>query len=137
MKQVDELIRGEMSAVQSIDALLKNINDRNEQQKLNSIRMDHEKAVSLLNRFSRGDVKGDVSSSGPWGTLATAFTGGASFFGDKAALNALKIGEQHGINEYKEALASDDVNLELKEVIRAELIPQQEMHLKMIDGFLQ
>ena len=126
-----------MSAVQSIDAILKNINDRNEQQKLTSIRMDHQKAVGLLNRFSGGDVKGDVTSSGPWGTLTSAFTGGASFFGDKAALNALKVGEQHGINEYQEALKSDDVNLELKEVIRSELIPQQEQHLKMINGFLQ
>ena len=137
MKQVDELIRGEISAVQSIDAVLKNIKDRNEQQKLSSIKMDHEKAVSLLNRFAGADVEGTVNSSGPWGALTIAFAGGASFFGDKAALNALKIGEQHGINEYNEALNSDDVNLELKEVIRSELIPQQEQHLRMIDGFLQ
>ncbi len=139
MKQVDELIRGELSAIQSIDAVLKNISDRNEQQRLNLIRQDHQKAVSILNRYAGSDVKADANTttSGPWGAFTSAFAGGASFFGDKAALTALQVGEQHGINEYKEALDSDAVNLELKEAIRSELIPQQEQHLSMIKSFLQ
>lgn len=137
MKQVDELIRGEISAIESIDAVLKRINDTTEKQRLTSIREDHTRAVSRLKQYSTSDVAGQTNSSGPWGAFTQAFAGGASFFGDKAALRALQVGEQHGLNEYKEALASDDMNTELKSLIQTELIPQQEQHLTMINGYLQ
>lgn len=137
MKQVDELIRGEISAIESIDAVLKKIKDSTEKQKLTAIREDHTKAVSRLKQFSTAVLEGETNSSGPWGAFTQAFAGGASFFGDKAALGALKIGEQHGIDEYREALDSRDVSAELKAVIQNELLPQQEQHLAMINGYLQ
>lgn len=138
MKQVDELIRGELSAVKSIDAILGKITNENEKSQLYSIRQDHYQAVDKLKRFAGAEVKENaVDTAGPWGAFASAFTGGASFFGDKAALQALKVGEQHGLNEYKEAVKSADIDLGLKQVIQNDLLPQQENHLKTIDTYIQ
>ena len=137
MKQIESLIRGEMSAVKSIDAILSKIQNDSELNELSSIRQDHVQAVDKLKRFSGGEFKEETQSSGPWGAFAQTFTGGASFFGDKAALRALKVGEEHGRNEYQEALSSGNLDSELTNVIQNELLPNQERHLKTIDGYLQ
>jgi hypothetical protein len=135
MKDVSELIRGEMSAVKSIDMVLGKIKSDSERIELNSIRQDHVRAVDTLKRFSI-DYKENTNTSGPWGAFASAFTGGASLFGDKAALQALKVGEQHGLNEYKEALEDDKIDSQLKSMIQSELLPNQERHLGIIDRYL-
>lgn len=140
MKQVDELIRGELSAVRSIDAILGKINDQKEKGELYSIRQDHFVAVDKLSRFAREDVKKDLEvkeQAGPWGTFASAFTGGASFFGDKSALKALKTGEEYGLKEYQKVVNSSDVDQELKKVIQSDLLPTQEKHLQIINRYLQ
>ena len=136
MKQVDELIRGEMAAVESFDSVMNKISDENEKQKLSSIRMDHVRAVDTLKRFVSTELRADIKQSGPWGAFTKAFAGGASFFGDKAAIQALKVGEEHGIREYQVALEDQSIKPELKQVIRSELLPQQERHISMIEGYL-
>jgi hypothetical protein len=137
MKQVDELIRGELSAIQSFDAVLDKIKDQSEREKLSAIRTDHVHACDKLRQFAAGDIEGRVEDSGPWGSFSKAFAGGASLFGDKAAIKALKVGEEHGLNEYKEALNNNELKPELRQVIQSELLPQQERHLSMIDGYIQ
>lgn len=141
MKQVDELIRGELSAVKSIDAILGKINDQKEKGELYSIRQDHFVAVDKLSRFAGAGVKKDFegtgTTGGPWASFASAFTGGASFFGDKAALKALKVGEEHGLNEYKEAIKEQGIDQQLKRVIQNDLLPTQERHIQVINRYLQ
>lgn len=137
MKQVDELIRGEIAAVQSFDTVLKKLTDQSERESLNKIRADHAKAVDKLKSFADTSLDANIDKAGPWGAFTTAFAGGASFFGNKAAIQALKVGEEHGLNEYKEALEDDTVSSEIKNVIRSELLPQQEQHIFVIDGYLQ
>jgi hypothetical protein len=136
MKQVDELIRGELSAIQSYDVVLKRLNNEEEKRELSSMREDHVRAVDTLKRYSGAEVRTE-NNSGPWGAFTQAFAGGASLFGDKAAVQALKIGEEYGIKDYKQALESDDIDTSLKEVIRSELLPNQERHISRIEGFLQ
>ncbi|MBA2405285.1 MAG: ferritin-like domain-containing protein [Bdellovibrionales bacterium] len=137
MKQVDELIRGELAAIKSFDAVLPKIKDTNEKQKLSEMRMDHVKAVDSLKRFVRNFDEKNVDTAGPWGAFATAFAGGASFFGDKVSIKALKMGEEHGIQEYREAIEDGSIDPNLKRVIQTELLPQQQQHLSVINGYLQ
>lgn len=137
MKQVDELIRGEMSAVKSIDAIISKIKDANEVRELSTMRSDHANAVELLKAHASADVIDDSQSAGPWGAFASAFTSGASLFGDKAALGALKIGEEHGRQEYKEFLEEGSIDSELRNLIEQQLMPQQERHLKTISHYIQ
>lgn len=137
MKSVDSLIRGEISAVESIDKVLQKLDNESEKTELSSIRQDHVQAVDKLKRFTTDEFSEDTQSSGAWGSFATSFAGGASLFGDKSALRALKVGEEHGRNDYQEALATGDLDPELKSLIESELLPLQEQHIRMIDGYLQ
>lgn len=137
MKEVNELIRGELAAVKSFDTVLQKIDNDKEKSKLVSMREDHVRAVDTLKKYAKSDFKEEEQSAGPWGAFTKAFAGGASLFGDKAAISALKVGEEHGIQEYKEALNATSITQELKEVIRSELLPNQERHISTINSYLQ
>jgi hypothetical protein len=136
MKQVDELIRGERAAVESINQVLEKVQNDNERKELDAIRQDHILAVDKLQRFASADLSESTQSSGAWGGFAKAFTAGASLFGDKASLQALKVGEDHGLNEYRQAMESSDINPELKNIIQGELLPNQEKHIHTIERYL-
>jgi hypothetical protein len=136
MKQVDELIRGERAAVQSINKVLDKIHNDSERRELDAIRQDHIFAVDKLKRFASSDFSEEMLSSGAWGSLAKVFTTGASLFGDKATLQALKVGEDHGLNEYLQAVESPGLNSELKIIIERELLPNQKKHIRTIEGYL-
>lgn len=139
MKEITELIRGEMSAVQSFDTVIDKIRSDKDRETLRSIRQDHVQAIETLKRYAASDFKASevTTSSGPWGNFASAFAGGASFFGDKVAIKALKLGEEHGINEYRELLKNSSINPEVRRVVENELLPQQEKHLSTINTYLQ
>lgn len=137
MKHIEELIRGEYSAVKSIDLVLRRVKNNSEIDKLYEIRNDHFRAINRLKPFAKSDFDKKTLSYGPWGLLSTAFTGGASFFGDKAALRALKFGEEHGVSDYKEAINDKNISSELKQIIQNELLPAQERHLQTINSYLK
>lgn len=134
--QLDDLIRGEMTAVKTYDTALEKVKDEKEAAKLKKIREDHVNAVSKLKTFANKDVKEDTTSAGPWGAFATAYTSGAKLFGNEAALKALQQGEEHGINEYKEALEDDKIKPELKQMIKTQFLPKQEEHIKTLKTFM-
>lgn len=134
--QLDDLIRGEMAAVKTYDTALKNVKDPKEVEKLKMIRKDHVTAVERLKTYANKDVKEDTKTAGAWGAFATAYTGGAKLFGDETALKALTQGEEHGINEYKEALDDETIKPELKQMIRTQFLPNQEEHIKTLKSFM-
>jgi predicted KAP-like P-loop ATPase len=136
MKQVEELFRGEVAAVKSIDTILNRLKNETEVQELRAIREDHIKARDTLRTYLGSDVSSEESKAGPWSTFSSAFTGGASLFGDKAVISALKVGEQHGLNEYEQALKDDSIQPELRQMISSELLPQQRRHMDMINRYL-
>lgn len=134
--QLDDLIRGEMAAVRTYDKALEKVKDEKEMAKLKMIREDHVNAVAKLKTFANKDVADDTKSAGAWGAFATAYTGGAKLFGNDAALKALTQGEEHGINEYKEAMEDDTIKPELKQMIKTQFLPKQEEHIKTLKSFM-
>lgn len=134
--QLDDLIRGEMAAVRTYDAALEKVKDKKELAKLKTIRENHVNAVAKLKTFATKDVAEDTKTSGAWGAFATAYTKGANLIGNEAALKALQQGEEHGINEYKEALDDDKIKPELKQMIRTQFLPKQEEHIKTLKTFM-
>lgn len=134
--QMDDLIRGEMAAVQSYDKILTSVKDSGELKTLRAMRADHANAVAKLKGFANKDVLEDTATVGPWGTFAKSWVGGAKLFSDKTALAALKQGEEHGITEYKEALDDANVSDAVKQVIRKDLLPKQEAHVKTLNRYL-
>lgn len=130
--QLDDLIRGEMAAVKTYDSALEKVKDTKERKELQKIREDHVTAVEKLKTFATKDINEDTKSAGAWGAFSTAYTGTAKLFGNDAAMKALKQGEEHGVNEYKEALEDDNIKPELKQMIRTQFLPKQQEHIKTL-----
>jgi hypothetical protein len=133
---LNSLLRGELSAVETYDQAMSKFEDPTVLADLQKIREEHARAgVRLREQVVR--FGGNPSeSSGPWGTFAAAVTGAAKAFGPGTALSALKQGEEHGINEYEEALDNADVNPECKNLIRNDLLPRCRRHVTELDRLM-
>lgn len=130
--QLDDLVRGEEAAIKAYDEALKDVKDQKQRAKLESIRKDHVTAVSYLSKYvaSKEDILEDTESAGAWGTFSKAWVKTRSFTGNTGAVKALSQGEEHGVNEYKEALKDDSLSAELKQEIKTKLLPNQQKHLQ-------
>lgn len=135
---MDDLIRGELSAMKAYDQALSDLKDDREKTMLLSIRRDHDKASAILSKYIQGkkEILEDTEAAGPWGTFAKSWVKGAGLMSNKSALKALTQGEEHGIEEYKEALLDPKVSSELKKTIRAQLIPNQQKHIESLKRFM-
>jgi hypothetical protein len=136
MKNVEELIKVELSALKSIHSVLPRIKNSKEKEQLTSIWQDHLDVVNKLKKFASKEFKDEEAKSGPWGAFASAFTKGASLFGDKTAMKALKFGEEHGLNEYRDAVKNLHLDPQLKDLIQKEILPVQEKHVQIIENYL-
>lgn len=136
--QLDDLVRGENAAMKAYDQLLTDTKDEKMKTKLQAIRKDHEAAISKLSKYVAGkkDLLQDTEDAGAWGTFAKTWTKGGQLMGNKTALKALQQGEEHGINEYEEALKDESLSADLKKTIKAELIPAQKKHLETLKSFM-
>jgi len=132
--QLDDLIRGEMSAVKAYDVAIQDLKNGSERRTLVRIREGHQAAVTKLKKYAvnKPEVQEDVKTVGPWGTFAKAWVKGATLISNNTALTALKQGEEHGVDEYKEALEDSTIGNELKNEIRTSMLPAQERHIKTL-----
>lgn len=136
--QLDDLMRGELAALKAYDQALKDVKEPAQREKLSMIREQHQMAVNKISKFvaKRPEVKEDTESAGAWGQFAKAWTKTRSFTGNDGALKALKQGEEHGIDEYEEALNDDSISADLKKSIRTELIPNQKKHIDSLNKLI-
>ncbi len=138
MTQLDDLVRGELAAVKAYDQALADLKDEKQRSQLQSIRKDHVDAASILSKYAAGkkDILEDTQSSGPWGTFAKTWVKGRGLAGNEGAMKALQDGEEHGINEYEEALEDESLPKDLKEKIRSQLMPNQKKHIQTLKTFM-
>ena len=134
--QLNSLLRGEISAqetyTQAIERLA--IDGRSEVEVLRQIAREHSGAVERLRDAITRAGGEPAESSGVWGAFARSVEGTAKSLGDKAAIKALKEGEEHGLKDYREAV--DDVEPSIRQIIVADLIPAQERHIQQLDTLL-
>src|SRR5205085_947929 len=98
---LNRLIRGELSAIETYRQALDKMKDAPEATELHSMMVEHRSAVQVLRDHVQQRGGSPADSSGPWGAWAKLVEGAAQLFGNAAALNALKEGEEHGIKEYE------------------------------------
>ena len=121
---LNELLRGELSAVESYDKALPAI-DRQPKVRadLQTVRASHEARADRL-RSAIEQLGGKPSEqAGAWGMFAKAVTTGSRALGLKAVISTLEEGEDHGLKEYKEAMPKLDPGLQ--RLVTDELYPQQ------------
>lgn len=128
----NRLLRGEISAVETYDQALEKFQDEPGQSLLQKIRDDHEVSVSALEDHIASMGATPDSESGIWGGFVQAVEGTAKMLGESPALKILQTGEEHGIQEYQEALSDDGVMEEIKSEIRSSLLPRLKKHLSLL-----
>lgn len=121
---LNDLLRGELSAVETYDmALPLIIDDRMALADLRACRSSHQDRVDLLRDAVIKAGGEPVDSSGAWGAFARAVEGSASALGSSLAVKTLEQGEEHGLREYEELLPR--LETEWRTMISKEALPEQ------------
>src|SRR5262249_4881699 len=133
---LNRLVRGELSAIETYQQALEKMHDAPEATELQAIEADHRGAVRTLKDqvLQHGGTPDD--SSGAWGTWAKLIEGTAPMFGNTAALEALRQGEQHGIKEYEKAMEADELDTDTCKLIRQRLLPLAQSHISVLDRLI-
>ena len=132
------LLRGEFSAIETYRQATQKILARHGQdprfQDLMQILQDHEQAAAQLLDLIERLGGTPVRDSGTWGTWAHTVLGAASLLGNKAALRALKEGEEAGVKDYRSAVR-DHWTPELTELC-TEIMSREEEHVRRLDRLI-
>jgi demethoxyubiquinone hydroxylase (CLK1/Coq7/Cat5 family) len=121
---LNELLRGEISAVETYRQALDKLSNSAARAQLEECRRSHELRVQQLrNEVVRRGGRPD-DSSGAWGAFAKLVEGGATAFGEKAAIAALEEGEDHGLRLYKADL--EKLDPASRTLVETDMLPAQE-----------
>ena len=129
----NSLLRGELSAIETYNQALEKFDSELERSALRAIQNDHQNSASRLREHLVDMGAEPATESGAWGTFAKAVEGSAKLLGESPALVALQQGEEHGIDQYEDALRNKDVMEEIKIVIRQQLLPPLSDHVAALD----
>lgn len=129
----NQLLRGELSAVETYSQAMEKFADEPAHLTLAGIRSDHQLSVSCLRQHLLDMGANPDDTSGAWGTFAQVVEGTAKVFGESPALAALKQGEEMGARDYRAALENEDVMTSVKDEIRKLLLPRIESHINTLD----
>ncbi|MBA2593354.1 MAG: DUF2383 domain-containing protein [Gammaproteobacteria bacterium] len=137
--ELNKLLRGELSAIETYQqALEKERADFDQEtafQQLSSILRDHQQAAVQLRTEIQRVGGTPVDDPGAWGTWSKIVMATAKLFGDKAALKALKEGEESGLKDCEDMLQGGTVPREVQPLI-ANLAAQQQAHIRILDELL-
>jgi hypothetical protein len=121
---LNELLRGELSAVESYDKAILALGDEpNVSGNLRECRASHEARADRLSRAILQVGGEPARAPGAWGPFAKVIAGGARTLAWETVIRTLEQGEDHGLKDYKDALPRLDLGLQ--RLVSSELYPQQ------------
>lgn len=135
VETMNSLLRGELSATETYQQAMEKVGNGPGFSELKSIHAQHRAAANEFRQHVHQLGGKPDQGSGAWGAFAKAIEGTATLLGNKAALKALKEGEEHGLKEYQSAM----VNRELPQVCRdglSRLVSQTKNHVTTLDKLL-
>ena len=143
-RKINHLLNTELSAVETYEQALqekewKVLGPDPQIQALFHILVDHVQAASQLatevQRLGGRSVNGTKACVSHLRMDAARLFGDATPFGDKAALEALKEGEESGLKEYQAVLHHDALSPEVKPLIGS-LETKQQAHVRALDDLM-
>ena len=134
---LNSMLRGELAATETYEQALAKFAAEPHAAELQRIQAEHHEVVNKLRQHIRQCGGKPARTSGAWGTWAKLVEGAAKLFGAKAALKALKEGEEQGISDYEKALHDEGLAEECKSIIRDELLPQTQSHVRSLDRLME
>jgi len=121
---LNELLRGELSAIESYDKAILALDDLPEvRQHLSECRASHDARAERISRAILQVGGEPARAPGAWGPFARVIAGGARTLGHETVIRTLEEGEDHGLRDYKDALPRLDLGLQ--RLVSSELYPQQ------------
>jgi len=130
---LNELLRGEMSAVETYAQALEKIEEPfMAREEVRRCQADHQSRVGVLKNAIVNLGGKPSESSGLWGTFAKMVEGGAKVLGSKMAIAALEEGEDHGLALYQKALKTLD--LSSRALVDRDLFPGQQKTHEAVRG---
>lgn len=123
VQKLQELLRSEMSAVETYELALKSVTHVGLHRTLQEILVSHSRRIPQLREKIVGMNGEPVTSTGVWGAFAKAFQAGADILGDRAAIAALEDGEDKSVALYTGDMTG--VDAKTRKLIDTELAPEQ------------
>lgn len=124
METLNELLRGEISAVETYRQALEKLSNSPSRVELEDCQRSHEDRVRKLREQVVRLGGQPEEKSGPWGAFARLIAGSAKALGEKATIAALEEGEDHGLKLYKKDIAHLDAAS--RALVEADVLPAQE-----------
>ncbi len=136
---LNKVLRDELSAVETYQqALEKNRQEYGQDARfmqLDQMCRDHEHAAQQLRSMIRDMGGTEAQGSGAWGTWSKTVMGTAKLLGDKAALKALKQGEESGIKDYQDVLQNRTAPPDVKSAL-SEMASKSQEHVRALDRLI-
>ena len=132
---MNSLLRGELSATETYQQALEKIGSAPGSSELKKIHAEHRTAANEFRQHFHQLGGQPDQGSGAWGAFAKTVEGTATMLGNKAALKALKEGEEHGLKAYKTAAANTDLPQPCRDGLR-KLSSNTSGHIAVLDGLL-
>ncbi len=131
--QLNRLLRGELSAIETYEQALQRVSGPSATDNLRRIAEDHRSAAEILRQHV--SLYGGVPEhdSGAWGVWAKTVEGTATLLGETTAIKALKEGEEHGLKEYQDVAADDNIPYQCRLLINSDLMIRQRQHIGTLD----
>jgi uncharacterized protein (TIGR02284 family) len=132
---MNSLLRGELSATETYQQALAKLDNGPGSAELQRIHVEHRTAANEFRQHVHQLGGKPDQGSGAWGTFAKAVEGAATMLGNKAALKALKEGEEHGIASYEEAANNPDLPQACRDGLR-QLASRTREHVATLDRLM-
>ena len=130
-QKLNDMLQGEMSAVETYNQALKKVDDPSIRAELTEAQQCHLGRVQTLQEKVIEAGITPAKTSGAWGAFAKTVEGGAALLGDRAAVSILEEGEDKGLKDYKNLL--NDTSMEVRPVVAMLLERQMWTHQKVSD----
>ncbi len=132
-----ELIRAELSAMETYRLAMEKVSDEPEADELRRIASEHREAVSVLRQQYPAGAGPTPESPGIWGGWERAMETASTLFGNEDAVRALQRGEENDVKEYEKALSDKELDPRSRSLISSTLLPQTKEHIPTLDRFLR
>ncbi len=133
VEQLNRLLRGELSAIETYEQALQRVKDASATDTLRRLAEDHRSAADILRQQVALCGGTPDHDSGAWGVWARTVEGTASLLGDNLAIKALKEGEEHGLKEYQDVASDDSIPYSARNLIASDLLTRQRQHIGILD----
>jgi bacterioferritin (cytochrome b1) len=132
--RLNSLLRGELAAVATYEMALRSLDGAaaSEADQIVRFASEHRRSVETLKATIQSLGGTPDETAGVWGAVTRVAQGSAVLFGDRASVKSLLEGEEHGLEEYQQALEALDPDT--RGVLEEDLIPRQRKHIAALSA---